>query len=67
MPVHERKSQKQLGSPAVAASWQGILDVIPAGAYTCDVAGLITYFNPLKLFGAGRRNCGTPLIVIAVL
>jgi two-component system, LuxR family, sensor kinase FixL len=48
--------------------WQGILDVIPAAAYTCDAKGLITYFNPFaetlwgrapKLRHASERYCGS--------
>jgi PAS domain S-box-containing protein len=33
------------GSRAFETAWRGILDVLPAAAYTCDAAGLITYFN----------------------
>jgi PAS domain S-box-containing protein len=58
------------GSPwsSIAASCQGIMNGIPAAAYTCDASGLITYFNPLaetiwgrapKLRDAGERFCGS--------
>jgi PAS domain-containing protein len=62
------KPQGQAGSPAVEASWQGILDLIPIPSYTCDAAGLITYFNPLaeaiwrrapKLRDVTDRYCGS--------
>lgn len=68
MPIHQRKSRPPVGSPAVATSWRRILDVIPAGAYACDRAGLITYFNPLaeavwgrapKLRDPTDRYCGS--------
>jgi two-component system sensor kinase FixL len=67
MPVLARKSQPAV-SPAVVTSWRSILDSIPAGAYTCDAAGLITYFNPLaeavwgrapKLRDPADRYCGS--------
>jgi two-component system sensor kinase FixL len=68
MPVLVGKSQSKAGSSAVAASWRSILDAIPAGAYTCDAAGLLTYFNPLaegvwgrvpKLRDPADRYCGS--------
>jgi two-component system, LuxR family, sensor kinase FixL len=55
-------------SPAQKANWRGILDPIPAAAYICDAAGLITYFNPLAAAVWGRapalrdpadRYCGS--------
>jgi two-component system, sensor histidine kinase PdtaS len=47
------------GSPAEAATPMGewhfrrLLETLPAGAYTCDADGLITYFNPqaVELWG----------------
>jgi PAS domain S-box-containing protein len=68
MQYDKRGSQRQAGWPDGAASWQRILDVIPAAAYTCDANGLITYFNPAaqslwgrvpKLRDAGERYCGS--------
>ena len=68
MSTDNRKSRPQIGSPAAAGNWRGILDVIPAGAYICDAAGLITYFNPLaesvwgrapKLRDPADRYCGS--------
>lgn len=69
--MNERQSQlKVRGGGGVFAdpvSWQGILNIMPAGAYTCDAAGLITYFNPLagavwgrtpKLRDPADRYCG---------
>ena len=53
---------------AIAASCQGILDAVPAAAYTCDASGLITYFNPVaeaiwgrapKLHDWDERYCGS--------
>jgi PAS domain-containing protein len=53
---------------AIAASCLGIMNAVPAAAYTCDVSGLITYFNPLavavwgrapKLCDATDRYCGS--------
>lgn len=61
-------AQRQAGWAAVEASCQGMLDVIPAAAYTCDSQGLITYFNPFaealwgrapKLRDAANRYCGS--------
>ena len=68
MPSNIRESQRQANWAAGEASWQGILDVIPAAAYTCDAEGLITYFNPVaealwgrapKLRDASERFCGS--------
>jgi PAS domain S-box-containing protein len=53
---------------AIAATCRGILDTIPAAAYTCDASGQITYFNPVaerfwgrapKLRDAAERYCGS--------
>ena len=53
---------------AIAASVLGIMNAVPAAAYTCDVSGLITYFNPLaeavwgrapRLCDARERYCGS--------
>ena len=53
---------------AIAATCRGILDAIPAAAYTCDEAGHITYFNSTaevvwgrapRLRDAGERYCGS--------
>jgi two-component system, LuxR family, sensor kinase FixL len=63
MQLDDVKSQRHAG-----ASWQGILDVIPTAAYTCNTTGLITYFNPLAetvwgraptLRDASERYCGS--------
>jgi PAS domain-containing protein len=63
-----RELRRQANWAAGEAPWQGILDVIPAAAYTCDAQGLITYFNPVaealwgrapKLRDAGERFCGS--------
>jgi PAS domain-containing protein len=49
-------------------NWQGVLNAIPTAAYTCDAAGLITYFNALaeavwgrkpKLRDPADRYCGS--------
>jgi len=64
MSIHDTRS----GPPSVTASWQGILNAIPAGACICDSAGLITYFNSLaeavwgrapKLRNPADRYCGS--------
>jgi PAS domain-containing protein len=61
-------------SPAIEVAWQGILNVIPAVAYTCDSTGLITYFNSLaqavwgraaRLRDAGERYCGSYQLYLA--
>jgi PAS domain-containing protein len=53
---------------SIAASCQGIMNTIPAAAYTCDAEGLITYFNPLakaiwgrapRLGDVDERFCGS--------
>jgi hypothetical protein len=38
-------------------SFRGLLEVLPAGAYTCDAAGLITYFNAhaVELWGRAPK------------
>jgi PAS domain S-box-containing protein len=68
MQLDRVESQRPVGMPSITASWQGILEVIPVAAYTCDTAGLITYFNPLaesvwgrapRLRDAGERYCGS--------
>jgi PAS domain-containing protein len=68
MQLNHVEFQRPVGMPSITASWQGILDVIPAAAYTCDPAGLITYFNPLAeaawgraptLRDASERYCGS--------
>ena len=68
MANNVRELQHQANWADGEASWQGILDVIPAAAYTCDAQGLITYFNPVaealwgrapKLRDAGERFCGS--------
>jgi two-component system, LuxR family, sensor kinase FixL len=62
------ESQRPVGMPSITASWQGILDAIPAAAYTCDAVGKITYFNRTaefvwgrtpKLRDAGELYCGS--------
>src|SRR5258706_3126994 len=39
------------------AHFQRLLEKLPAGAYTCDADGLITYFNPqaVQLWGRAPR------------
>ena len=68
MESNVRELQRQANRSVCETSWQGILDVIPAAAYTCDAQGLITYFNPVaealwgrapKLRDAGERFCGS--------
>jgi len=68
MRTHDPIAGGHAGSAAVEASSRGILDLIPLPAYTCDAAGLITYFNPLaeavwrrtpKLRDAADRYCGS--------
>jgi len=54
MQLDDVKSQQHAGTASITASWQGILDVIPTAAYTCDTTGLITYFNPLAETVWGR-------------
>jgi PAS domain S-box-containing protein len=62
------ESQRPAGAASITASWQAILNVIPAAAYTCDAAGQITYFNSMaelvwgrapKLRDAGELYCGS--------
>ena len=59
------QSPREISELSIAAGCQGI---IPTAAYTCDAAGLITYFNPLaeaiwgrppKLRDVGERFCGS--------
>jgi signal transduction histidine kinase/CheY-like chemotaxis protein len=54
--------------PQGEAEFRRLLDKLPAGAYTCDAAGLITYYNPRavelwgrapKLYDADDRYCGS--------
>lgn len=68
MPTAGLKPQQRDAWPAIDASWRGILDLIPAAAYTCDATGQITYFNPLAEAVWGRapalrdpadRYCGS--------
>jgi PAS domain-containing protein len=58
----------QADGSALAAHWQGILEAIPAAAYTCDASGCITYFNRIaeavwgrapKLRDTRERYCGS--------
>jgi PAS domain-containing protein len=67
MESNGRESQ-QSSWAAVEASCLGMLEVIPAAAYTCDAQGLLTYFNPFaeslwgrapKLRHAANRYCGS--------
>ena len=53
---------------AVVGALPALLETLPVAAYTCDPAGLITYFNPaaVELWGrapglrdAGDRYCGS--------
>jgi two-component system sensor kinase FixL len=62
------QSAREVSGNSIAASCQRIMNILPAGAYTCDASGLITYFNPLaeaiwgrspKLRDAGERFCGS--------
>jgi len=68
METHGRNEERQNDDFDVQASWQAIFDLIPAGAYTCDAEGLITYFNPQakaiwgrapKLEDPADRWCGS--------
>jgi two-component system sensor kinase FixL len=69
MPITKiRKAAPRHEGSALRARWKGILDTIPAGAYVCDEAGLITYFNPIaksfwgrapKLRDPAHRYCGS--------
>jgi PAS domain-containing protein len=52
--IHECVLPYELGPPAVKPAWQGVLDSIPVAAYTCDAAGLITYFNRQAVSVWGR-------------
>jgi PAS domain S-box-containing protein len=61
-------SQRQEQWPAIAATCQEMLAVMPVAAYTCDASGLITYFNAHaetvwgrapKLRDASDRYCGS--------
>jgi PAS domain S-box-containing protein len=54
--------------PDGEAEFRRLLEKLPAGAYTCDTAGLITYYNPKsvelwgrapKLNDAADRYCGS--------
>ena len=60
--------------PSITAGWQGILNVVPAPAYTCDATGRITYFNSLAVAVWGRtptlrdssdRYCGSHQLYLA--
>src|SRR6188768_2841369 len=66
MPFRGRPSHSGLSVDVV--SWRDILAIVPVGAYTCDAAGLLTYFNPLaeavwgrtpKLRDTAERYCGS--------
>ena len=68
MPTAGLKPRQQAASPALAARWRNILDLIPVAAYTCDAKGRITYFNSLAEAIWGRapvlrdsadRYCGS--------
>jgi PAS domain-containing protein len=68
MQLDDVESQRRAGTPSITGRWQDILDILPAAAYTCDAAGLITYFNPLaesvwgrapNLRDAGELYCGS--------
>jgi len=68
MPPAGLRPQQAAASATLEASWRAILDPIPAAAYVCDAAGLITYFNPLAEEVWGRtpalrdpadRYCGS--------
>jgi PAS domain S-box-containing protein len=61
-------SLRQAQWPAIAATCQEMLAVMPVAAYTCDASGLITYFNAHaetvwgrapKLRDASDRYCGS--------
>jgi PAS domain-containing protein len=54
MQSNNVESQRTMTVPSITASWQGILDVVPAAAYTCDAVGKITYFNRMAEFVWGR-------------
>src|SRR5262249_35015380 len=41
----KRRSKTEHKAGASQLDFQSLLDKIPAGAYTCDREGLITYFN----------------------
>ena len=68
--MHEIGARSQLRSPwpTFDESWRGILDIVPAIAYTCDADGLISYFSPFsetvwgrapKLRDPSDRYCGS--------
>jgi signal transduction histidine kinase len=46
-----------LGGAAIEFQFRRFLERLPAGAYTCDAGGLITYFNPqaVELWGRTPR------------
>ncbi|MES2885940.1 MAG: hypothetical protein V4709_14135 [Pseudomonadota bacterium] len=63
-----RESEQSSGPPVSEAGLQRVLDSLPAGAYTCDAEGLITYYSPLaeaiwgrapKLQSPEDRYCGS--------
>jgi two-component system sensor kinase FixL len=35
--------------------WRRVVENLPAAAYTCDAAGLVTYFNPRAVELWGRE------------
>ena len=43
--------------PGAEAEFRRLLEKLPAGAYTCDASGLITYYNPraVELWGRAPR------------
>lgn len=68
--IHEERprfSNSAAGSKATVPGgdlrlFQQLLDIIPAGAYTCDAAGLITYFNRRAVEVWGREpELGQPV------
>lgn len=69
--MHNGNTDIQPNSAAADAaegSWQDLLARIPIAAYTCDAAGLLTYFNPVAqavwgraatLRDSAKRYCGS--------
>src|SRR5262245_51328342 len=59
-PLQEDPDQASVNESLLStgeAHFRRLLDKLPAGAYTCDPDGLITYFNPqaLKLWGRAPK------------
>jgi PAS domain-containing protein len=46
--------------PAAEAEFRRLLEKLPAGAYTCDASGLITYYNPRSVELWGRSQAERP-------